>query len=274
MHIKFLKFSIFISFLFLIISCNNAKEQNKEIPSIIEKVETKTPLFLGFFYGMSEEEFDIEASNLVKEGILNESLSYLSGTCEPVEIIPLFINNKLKEIELITFKSNRDCFFELYKKKYGLIEFSTWKWETTNIGKMLKGGNEELEIHYFEEKALVPEKKITYKSFENQKNVIDKVVGEVIINNNIVTIIQHKDYGNFVKSEILKNPLNWDINNINEKASVEFGSLEGLSFIYKLKNDWQMEEKKFFKQYNENRDKLLKVNNQKTKRVMHSTDEI
>ena len=56
--------------------------------------------------------------------------------------------------------------------------------------------------------------------------------------------------------------MNWDIDNINKKASVEFGSLEGLSFIYKLKNDWQIQEKNFFKKYNKNRDKLLKVNNQ------------
>jgi hypothetical protein len=257
-----------------LISCNNTKETKIEKSLIERKKETKIPLFLNFYYGMSKEEFETEVTNLVREGVLNKSLSYLSGTCEPVEIVPLFINNKLKEVELITYKSNRNCFFELYKKKYGLIEFSTWKWKTTNIGKMLKGENDKLEIQYFEEKALVPEKEITYKSFENQKNVIDKVVGEVIINNNTVTIIQHKDYGNFVKSEILKNPLNWDINTINEKASVEFGSLESLSFTYKLKNDWQIEEKNFFKLYNGNRNKLLKLNNQKIKRGLHSTDEI
>lgn len=256
-----------ITIIFTFLSCSNNK--TKVDKSVIENTTNlkKDTLFLGFIYGMNKEKYLSVLSDYAKKGVLDNTFSYITGTCEPITIKPRFTNNKLTEIELKAYNINKNCFYHLYKEKYNLIELSTWKWnKVINIKNViLEDASKKLDIRYFDEKALVPEKELTYKSLINHNNMIDRIVGEVIVNNNITISIQHKKYADYIKSEIIERPFAWDNYNFNNEISRTLNGLESLSFTYKLTKNWKKEQTDFFEKYNEKRNQIL--NNRKSYKV-------
>mgnify|MGYP007011068777 CR=1 FL=1 len=116
-----------MSFAFILFSCNskenNTTENNDEINSrnlkLANDLANKPKIFLKFWRNMSVQEFDTVVKILISEKVLEQksyrAIYYLTPKCKS-ELKPIFVNDSLKQLELL----NGICLYDIFKEKYNL----------------------------------------------------------------------------------------------------------------------------------------------------------
>lgn len=121
------KIFIALSFIFILFSCNSkenkATQNNNEVNSrnlkLANNLANKPKLFLKFWRNMSAQEFDTVVKILIGEKVLEQesysTIYYLTPKCKS-ELKPIFVNDSLKQLELL----NGICLYDIFKEKYNL----------------------------------------------------------------------------------------------------------------------------------------------------------